>query len=573
MAETWTSRMVVPQWSNQLTDSPNMADFDTAFSNLDTKAAYDDGTTGSTLPTANLVAGRYFRQTNTDSSYTLYRRGTGAWEYVGGPVSPVAQRIAALNSQAATATAFTTEPTLGTAGLAVTFGGDLATAGLVRSASYLASAPGTDTLSPSTTGRAYVKTQAGGDLGLVLRAHASTAGYLLDVREQGGSDVLTVDSSGRLQARVPAAYGGASLPSSSVLAVSPTTNSSDGITNGLLLYGQSSMPARTLLAAYSAAGDTTPIASFQTNGIALGKIPWGTTGAGDGQVTLSGDSAAVRIGGLNSATEAWWIIQKASATAPTDITQDIPVMDATATGSHIYQPLYVSQEYANTNPTVTNFSLYRFNDASASGRFFEMYQATRVNPTTVNFKFAADMNGDGRMRSALMWRGSNPPARDVRQPIKHSCTKTWALPGDGPLVGQKVPGAGGSYTYSGFPLMTSRSFGGTDLDITVTAELMLDKSAFSGEDGQVYGLECFISINGGAYTTLTKQENAQPVSGPGVRNTGDLMACRYRVFGLGNGATFQIRLVMNTGTPNPDLYLRKYDLVAEEVVFENYIAA
>lgn len=571
MAETWTSRMVVPQWSNQLTDSPNMTDFDTAFSNLDTKAAYDDGTTASSLPSANLVAGRYFRQSNTDSSYTLYRRSATAWEYVGGPVAPVAQRIAALNAQAATATAFTTEPTLGTVGLAVTFGGDLATAGLVRSASYLASAPGGDTLSPSTTGRAYVKTQIAGDLGLVLRAHASTASYLLDVREQGGSDVLTVDSSGRLQARVPAAFGGASVPTSSVLAVSPTTNVSDGITNGLLLYGQPSMASRTLLAAYSASGDAAPIVSWASNGLTFGKLPWGNTNSSDGQINMLADSYWSRIGGFNN-PNTWVSFQKSSATAPTDSTQDIPVWLCGAGGTGIYQPIFQSQEYAYSSPTVTNLTLYRFNDASASGRFFEFYQATRVNPTTITYKFAADMNGDGRMRSALMWK-TGSPSRDIRQKIVHVATKTWAVPGDGPTAGQEINGNGGSYTYNGFPTMTTRSFGGSDLDITVMTELMLDGSAFSGEDGQVFGLECFISINGGAFTSLTKQENAQAVSGPGVRNAGDLMWCRYRALGLGNGATFKIRLVMSTGSPVANVYLRKYDLTVEEVSYESYTAA
>jgi hypothetical protein len=574
MAETWTPRIPLPQWSDQNVDGPSMTDFDTAFSNINSMAAYDDGVNYTPLPTTNLVAGRYARLTNTDSSYTLYRRSASAWEYVGGPVAPVAQRIAALNSQAATATAFTTEPTLGTAGLAITFGGDLATAGLVRSASYLASAPAGDTLSATTTGRAYVKTQAAGDLGLVLRAHASTASYLLDVREQGGSDVLTVDSMGRLQARVPSAFGGSSITPASIMAISPTTNSSDGVTNGLLLTGQPSMPTRTLLTALSAPGDTQTIAKWSSSGITMGKLPWGASGTTDGQLGLYADSTYFRVGGINQpgGNQTWLMVEKALASAPTDPSQDIPVFAITATGTSIYQPGYFSQEYATSNPTVTNLTLYRFNDASASGRFFEMYQATRVNPTTVTFKFAADMNGDGRMRSALMWRGSNPPSRDVRQSIKHNSTKTWAVPGDGPDVGQEVAGAGGSHTYNGFPTMTTHSFGGCDLDITVTTELMLDDSAFSSEDGQVYGLECFISINGGSFTSLLKQENAQAVSGPGIRQAGDLMVCRYRALGLGNGATFKIRLVMSTGSPNPNLFLRKYDLIAEEVSFEQYTA-
>lgn len=549
-----------------------MADFNLAFLNINNLSAYDDGATASALPATNLVAGRYFRQTNTDSSYTLYRRAATSWEYVGGPVAPVQQRIAALNGQAATALALTTEPTLGTAGLSITFGGDLTTAGLVRSASYLASAPAGDTLSVATTGRAYVKTQAAGDLGLVLRAHASTAGYLLDVREQGGSDVLTVDAMGRLQTRVPSAFGGASIPAASVLAVSPTTNSSDGITNGLLLYGQPSMPTRSMLAAYSTASDAAPIANWLGNGMTFGKLPWGNTNSSDGQINFAADSAYFRIGGLNNST-VWFAINKALASAPGDPTQDIPVWSNSPFGTGIYQPIFQSQEYAYSTPTVTNLTLYRFNDASASGRFFEFYQATRVNPTTLTFKFVADMNGDGRMRSALMWRGASYPSRDIRQSIKHLATKTWASPGNGPDAGQEVTGAGGSYTYNGFPTMTTRSFGGADLDITVTTELMLDNSAFSAPDGQVYGLECFISINGGAYTSLLKQENAQLVSAPGVRQGGDLMVCRYRALGLGNGATFKIRLVMSTGEPNPNVFLRKYDLIVEETSFEQYVAA
>lgn len=574
MAETWTSRMVVPQWSDQNVDGPNMADFDLAFANLDGKAAYDDGVNYSTIPTTNLVAGRYARLTNTDSSYTMYRRTASAWEYVGGPVAPVAQRIAALNSQAATATAFTTEPTLGTAGLAITFGGDLATAGLVRSASYLASAPAGDTLSVATTGRAYVKTQASGDLGLVIRAHASTAGYLLDVREQGGSDVLTVDSLGRFQARVPAAFGGAAISSSSVLAVSPTTNPSDGITNGLLLYGQSSASTRAILNAYSAAGDTQSISTWLTNGISMGKLPWGTSGGSDGQLGFYADSIRSRVGGFNQpgGDTTWWIVQRASASAPTDPSQDIPVFGHGASGTTIWQPTYLSQEYAFSAPTATNLTLYRFNDASASGPFFQFYQAVRVNPSTVTLKLASDMNGDGRMRSALMWRTGSPPMRDIRQSLKHTATKVWAGAGSTVTAGQKVSGGNVSYTYTGFPVMTTRSFGGCDLDIQVICELMLDRSAFSTEDGQIYHMECFVSVNGGSFNSIGYQENAQASSPAGVRNVGDVLVGHFQLAGLGNGATFQVRVSMTNGAGTPDIYLRKYDLLAEEVIFESYVA-
>lgn len=578
MTETWTTRMVVPQWGAG-TDAPSRVDFDTAFLNLDTRAAYDDGVTYASVPTANLIPGRYARVSTTDGSYSLYRRSSTAWEYVGGPVSPIKLRSVALGSQVGTDQAFSLELTLGTPTLWGTYQGDLYANGVLRTNNMVGAAPLGDTLSPATTGRAYVKTQATGDLGLVVRAHASTAGNLVSVRDQGNNEVVSVDPTGRFRSGVASAFGGASMPSASTLAVAPSPNTSDAYINGLLLYGQSGAPTRSLMTAYAFNGDTAgPIATLLPNGATIGRMPWGTVGNGDGVLNLLGDIVAFRAGGANipgaGQYSTWYTFRRASTSAPTDPTQDTNVFTLGLAGSTLGLPLYLSQE---NNGSTTNQTLYRFNDFTA-GRFAELYQATRVNPTTVTLQLASDWNADGRLRTGTLWRG-NGVVRDARLPVRHLCTKIWASPGDSPTAGQQV-NPNNSFTYT-FPVMQSRAFGGCDLDIYVILELMLGVGQSGGVDAQDYGIDCYVAINGGSFGLVAIQENAQTSAAVGFRPMGDVLHANFRVAapvpngsgtGIPNGGTFQVKLTFVVGAAVPVVFMRKLDLNVGEVTHEIYTA-
>jgi hypothetical protein len=569
MAETTTSAFALPQWGVENVDGPDMGELNSIGANIESFAAYDDGLSYTTLPTTGLFPKRYVRVSTTDGSYSLYRRQGSTWEWIGGPVAALGRRTVALSGQAGTDKAWTAEATLGTATAYATYQGDLASVASLRTSGLFAAAPLADTLTVGTTGRVYVKTQAAGDLGLVLRAHASTAGNLLTAREQGGSDVLTVDSSGRLVARTPAAFGGAALPSTSVLAVAPTSGS-DGVTNGLLLTGNASDATRSVLRALAAPTDTASIAAWRTNGMSVGKLPWGTAAMSDGQINSAADVHTWRSVGANLPGSAqftsWFAFQAANPTAQTDPSQDQLVFSMGSQGAALTQPLFLSQEKLSS---LTNLTLYRFTDFTA-GRFMELIQTTRTSPTTFTFNTVSDWNADGRLRAGTAWKGANS-VRDARQSIHHLSTKVYAVAGDGPTVGIKV-NPSTTFTYS-FPTMTSRSFGGCDLLIGGLLELYLVNNRTDGSaDGQSLQLQCWISINGGSFNEVDYQDNAQSSSPVGIRVIGDVLNAKFLLQSIPNGAIFQIQLRVSNGSSSPTLYIRKLGIDVEESTFEVYTA-
>ena len=573
MAETTTTAFGLPQWAVENTDGPTMGEFNIAFADIESLAAYDDGLSYTALPTTGLFPKRYVRVSTTDGSYSMYRRQGSAWEWIGGPMSAVARRTAALAGQAGTDKAWTAEQTLGTATVYATYQGDLASVASLRTSGLFAAAPLADSLSVTTTGRAYVKTQASGDLGLVLRAHASTAGNLLTVREQGGSDVLTVDSTGRLAAKVPAAFGGAALPTTSVLAIAPTGGVGDGILNGLLLTGNASDPTRNLLRAFASPADSAGIANWKTSGMSIGKLPWGTAAMSDGQINSAADVHTWRSVGANLPGGAqygnWFSFQAADPTAQTDASKDQLVLTMGKAGGALTLPLFLSQE---SNPTLTNLTMYRFTDF-VSGRFAELFQATRTGPTTFSFQLASDWAADGRLRTGALWKGAGA-VRDARQSVHHVSSRFFANVGSftSPVSGQAI-NPGNTFSYN-FPTMTSRSFGGCDLLIDVLMELMLGVGSGGAVDAQVYALQCWVAVNGGSFNQVGVQENAQASSSTGRRAGGDVLNGRYRLQGVPNGATFQVQIrVAVASSPVPIVYIRKFDLDVEETTLEVYTAA
>lgn len=568
MTETRTPRLNLPQWSSG-SDAPSRSDFNGAFSDLEARAGFDAGDSAASLPVTNLVAGRSTQLTTASDGYTMYRYNGSAWQFTGGTLIPVAVKYRA-QAQALTATAFTVEhPSRTTAGLTATYGGDLAAAGVLRSfdadddtrGNVVVGWSGSPVL--GTHGRLYVRTRRTGDLGAVFQSHASDAGNLLTVREPGGQDLFTVDAAGRLTQRTFSAFGGASLPTQSTMAVSPTSSDADAVTNGLLLYGQASATGKSILRVQpDNTADTTPIALIQRTGIGLGRLPWGTPGTSAGTMTLAANTLYVRTSGAAENTTGYLVVRKSDPTSPAteaDPTKDVTLLTVGQSGISGGLPLFLSQRQKQN---VTTMTLYRVGDFSAS--FLELARLVPAGGGGETAQLASSWLSDGRLSTGVWWKGTGT-LREARQSIRHLCTKVWAAPGDSPTAGVYIA-PNNSHTYT-FPVMTVRSGTATDLNIGVLVELLMGLNG----DGQVYSARTYVAVNGGAFNLLAIQENAQVAAAQ--RATGDVLTFTHRYANAPAGATFQIRIEINVGSATAPVYLRKIDLNIDESIFEIYVAS
>lgn len=218
MVLTRTPRMQQQQWSSG-SDGPTRLGFNADADYLEARAAYDDGSTGATLPVTDVLPGRYFRRSVADG-YELHRVNGSGWEWVGGSVVPTRLRF---RRGAGTDVAWSTDVGGAAASATMTAGGELGTAGLVRSVAGGSFGANLDTdLSVlSATGRLHARTRAAGERAVVARAHAADAGNLFSAVEAGGSTVWSVDAAGRMRSTSPAALGGASPTTNVPLAVAP----------------------------------------------------------------------------------------------------------------------------------------------------------------------------------------------------------------------------------------------------------------------------------------------------------------------------------------------------------------
>ena len=266
MTITRTTRMEQQQWSSGL-DAPTRVGFNADAQFLEDRAAYDDGSTAATLPVTDVVSGRYFRQSFADG-YALHRVQGSTWEWVGGTITPGRQRFRRALS---TDVAWSTDVAGAAAAATMTAGGELGTAGLVRSvAGGSAGADlSTDLTTPNSTGRWYVRTRASGERGMVAQAHNDNAGPVLTARTAGGSDPWSVDSVGRMRAQAPAAFGAAALTADVPMVSSPSATD----VTALDLYGRSSSGAPGLRV-FPTAGDATPIVQATPTLVRLGRSSW-----------------------------------------------------------------------------------------------------------------------------------------------------------------------------------------------------------------------------------------------------------------------------------------------------------
>jgi hypothetical protein len=266
VTETRTPFFELPQYSSGLDGTFSRADSNEAFSHVETRAAWDDGVTASSLPSTFLKPGRYFRQSFTDG-YALHRyAAAGAWEWMAGTIVPVR-----LRHRGAAGSDIMISTDIGGSDLAtLKAGGEFATNDSVRALYGSAGADLTTDLSDRTSiGRWYVRTRAISEKGLVVAAHATNAGPLITARAFGGADTWFVDALGQMRSSVPAGLG-ASAPVATVpLTISPGV--SDITALDLVAKASGAVPA---LRAFRTAGDTTPIVQVQPDKITLGRSSW-----------------------------------------------------------------------------------------------------------------------------------------------------------------------------------------------------------------------------------------------------------------------------------------------------------
>jgi hypothetical protein len=267
VTETRTATFELPLYSVDTDAALSRTDLDELSNNLESRAAFDDGSTGASLPATLLKAGRYFRQSYSDG-YALHRRSASAWEWVGGTVMPVRRLY---RGAAGTDIMWSTDVAGAAATATMKASGDFATNTSVRSLLASAGADLTATLDPTSTGRSYVRTRADGERGLVIAAHGSGAAALLTARESGGSDVLTVDALGRLRTSVPAAFGQASPITGVPIAIAALVGTAGSAAR---LYGSTAAPVTSALQLLRSLSDGSPIFDALPDHITLGRAAW-----------------------------------------------------------------------------------------------------------------------------------------------------------------------------------------------------------------------------------------------------------------------------------------------------------
>jgi hypothetical protein len=581
VTETRTARFGVVQYSSG-TDSPDRLDFNESYWNIDQRAAIDPGLTYTALPADLLVGGRYALvvPAGGDSVYrTLYRRhAAGGWDYAGGNAIREPFYLRA-STQLRTDVALTLSH-VDAAAPGATFGYDgsaLLTgtvrvydaADATRGALVVGSAAAVDL---AATGRLYVRTRSTGERGLVLQPYTpgggdTGSGNLLTARTAGGSDTLTVDAAGRLRAIAAAGFGGAVPSTVAAVAVAPTSNTEDGVAHGLLLYGQTAAPAKSIAQVWRDAADPAPLLNIGRDAITFGRLPW-TDSRATGGMVLSANSSVHRASG-QADNPSWWQWRTSDPTSPAteaDLTKDKLQMSLSAAGVGMRLPLYVTQRNLVGAPTMT---LARVTDFTAA--FMEVARLVSDGAGGETSQLAGSWASDGRLKTGVWWKGTGT-LRDARQPLVHLCTKKFANFGDNPVTGVLVNVNG--FTEYTFPVMTPRSGTNTDLLIqSVTEWMWTQHNDGGGPDAQAMSVSTYVAVNGGAFTFVAISETAGVTTDTNRRPGGGSLFVSHRYAAVPQGQNFQVKLRFAIGQEGVKAYLRSMELTVQESVFETYVAA
>lgn len=573
MTKTVTTRTGQTKWSSG-SDSLRRIDLNGNADGIEGKAAIDDGTTYTALPTAmDILRGRYVMFSSGAGAYTtLYRATTdgGTWVAAAGNTvpAPINFRPHLAGDQATTDVAASfAHPSLGSVYGKLTYDGQALFARMTawdpdstaRGTVYAGLNPATAT-DLTNLGRMHVRTRASAERALVLQAHDVAAGNLLTVRESGGSDVVTVDASGYLRARALSGFGGGAVNAAAAAVIAPTSAGGDGVDTGLLLHGQSGAAAKVILGVQRDLADTVLISRIERDKIALGRLPWGSGSAG-GSIGLSGRQVTVRAEGYDVDTTLFKI-SRTDTTDPANTGLDDIVSTLTRTAGSIRVPMTMSQVLS---PSAAALTLQRYVDFN--GRFMEFQ---RVTGST---EVITALEADGRLQTGARWISAGT-MRDARQSLRHVSTKRYATPGvDGYTTGIKLDVTGGSQTYTyTFGTMQSRSVSAFDLAIKVESEYCLEFESDDFGNSSIYDI--FVSVNGGTFNLIETREFWGVAVTSSSRPVGSAPHIETTLGGLAAGATFQVRVrIKNNGSGSgAPMYLRLLYLNVEEIIATAYTA-
>jgi hypothetical protein len=561
MAETRTSRFGLVQWGVG-TDSPSRLDFNEAFINLENRAAYDDGASAVVLPVTNVVAGRYAMVAPGGANKTLYRRSDGgSWDFAGGNTDPdpfyLRPYKAVVDGGPARSTAglTVTHPDNASGpGVTLAYDGSISAGGTLRvydvndaaGGNLIVGAGASVAADPATRGRVHIRTRADGERGLVLRPHGTGAGPMLAVQTTAGSDVLTLDATGQLQQRAAAAFGGASVPAASVVAIAPTSGGAD--TNGLVLHGQAAPgDTKTILRILRQSDDSAALMQVGRDSATVGRLPWGSTSSG-GVLAMSGRTLALRASGY-SGDGTLWGLTRADISDPANAGLDEPVA-ALARQSGLFRiPTTITQAL---NTGAVNLTLKRYTDLTQ--RFLELHRMGSGESVEV----VGGWDSEGRVLAGTRWMNSGA-IRDARQSL---CHRTQWNHGD-------LLNPGDTLTKV-FTAMQCLSATPCDLLINIRLQAQVEVGAFSDrEDGQQWFLNCDISINGGGYSFLGSYLFGGPSHRTGTRPI-NVQEGDFTVLNVPAGATFQIRTRVFVGGAVPKITTQAQFVNVQESIVNNY---
>jgi hypothetical protein len=562
MAETRTSRFGLVQWGVG-GDSPSRIDFDEAFLNLEQRAAYDDGVTYTVMPGVNLVQGRYVMFAPGGANRTLYRRNqAGTYDFAGGNTDPDPFYLRPYSGVSGGG------PTRDTAGLilshpdgasgpgaSLSYDGSISAGGTLRvfdlndaaAGNVIVGAGASLTADPAVTGRLHVRTRADGERGLVLRPHGTGAGSVLAVQTTAGSDVLTLDSTGRMQQRAAAGFGGASVPSDSMMAVAPSSGGGDGVTNGLVLYGLAAADTKTILRVLRQADDPAALMQLSRDGFTVGRLPWGSTSAA-GVLALSGRQVMVRSSGYSGDTTLWRLT-RADVTDPTNTGLDEWVVAHARQSSTVRVPTTVTQAL---NTGAVNLTLKRYTDLTQP--FAEMHRMGAGETVEAVGRW----DSEGRVLAGTRWAGAGV-MRDARQPLVHRARIT-----------QLWDGAPNATLTTTFPVMQGRSATACDLIVEGRVQAEVGVGAYSDrEDGQQWIVYFDISVNGGSFTFIGSVLMGGPSHRTGMRPI-NVQEADEVLLNVPAGATFQVRTRLVVATANAHINVQAQVVRVTESITFNY---
>lgn len=572
MTKTQTARLRQNQYSSG-SDSFRRVDYNADGAFVEARAAYDDGLTYTTLPdVADIIAGRYVMYSSGAGAYRSLYRATetnGAWESALGSAipAPLIFRPHAAADFTATATALSFgHPDLAAPPGKITFDGQASfprvTAydpnDIARGSVYV----GTNTAhDPTALGRMHVRTRVNGERGLMLQPHSVDAGNLFTVREAGGSDVVTVDASGYLRARSLSGFGGGAINPGAAVVAAPTSASGDGVDIGMLLHGQSTATAKTILSVRRDLADTAPVLNVARDAIQVGRLPWGD-GTSGGGLTMQGRQLLQRAVGYD-ADPLLWRLNRASTSSPGDTGLDETTVSFSRSSGLVRVPMTMTQALGTS---AANLTLKHYTDFGS--RFVELHRMSGETSEVLS-----SWDADGRLALGARWI-SNGTMRDARQILRHCSMKQWAVPGvDGYQTGPKIDISGPtqSFTYT-FGTMQTRSNTGCDLTIFMESEYCLENE--SDDFGSACLYDIYVSINGGTFDLITTREYWAVAVPAGDRPVGQTPHFITNCDSLPAGATFQVRVrVRNNGSAfSAPMYLRMIYLNIEESIVTAYTA-